>query len=187
MRTALIIHGAYGTPNENWFPWLKQELETRGYQVIIHQFPTPDNQRLPAWLAVAKTYFNQLNANSIVIGHSIGATFILRLLEQLNQPVAIAALVAGFISDLPDSNLNQINHTFYDQPFHWDKIISNAHHFLLYQSPNDPFVPMKHGEELADHLQQYIISIPNAGHFNKASGYHQFPQLLQDLLSQTPS
>ena len=187
MKTALIIHGAYGSPNENWFPWLKKSLEQHGYTVFVPQFPTPENQNLAAWLNTVQPHLDQLNQDSLIIGHSIGATFVLRVLEQLSQPVAVAALVAGFISDLSDSSLNLINHSFYDQPFHWQQIRTNADRFYLYQSPNDPFVSTKHGEELADHLQQRAISISNAGHFNKASGYHQFPQLLQDLLGHTPS
>ena len=27
MTNAIIIHGAYGSPEENWFPWLKMKLE----------------------------------------------------------------------------------------------------------------------------------------------------------------
>ena len=39
MKKVVIIHGANGSPEENWFPWLKKELETKGIEVIIPQFP----------------------------------------------------------------------------------------------------------------------------------------------------
>lgn len=26
MKKALLLHGAYGNPTENWFPWLQQKL-----------------------------------------------------------------------------------------------------------------------------------------------------------------
>ena len=41
MKTAIIIHGTEGYPEENWFPWLKSELEIIGYQTFVPQFPSP--------------------------------------------------------------------------------------------------------------------------------------------------
>ena len=41
-----IIHGIYATPEANWFPWLKKELESRGNEVIVPKFPTPLDQSL---------------------------------------------------------------------------------------------------------------------------------------------
>ena len=52
MKNAIIIHGTYGNPDENWFPWLKIELEKIGYQVYVPTFPTPENQNLEAWLKI---------------------------------------------------------------------------------------------------------------------------------------
>ena len=36
-----IFHGTEGYPEENWFPWLKEKLEAKGYKVFVPQFPTP--------------------------------------------------------------------------------------------------------------------------------------------------
>jgi predicted alpha/beta-fold hydrolase len=33
-----IFHGTEGHPKENWFPWLKSELEAKDYNVIVPQF-----------------------------------------------------------------------------------------------------------------------------------------------------
>ncbi|PIN68395.1 hydrolase, partial [Candidatus Woesearchaeota archaeon CG11_big_fil_rev_8_21_14_0_20_57_5] len=35
MKTVFIFHGTEGYPEENWFSWLKQELERIGYQVVV--------------------------------------------------------------------------------------------------------------------------------------------------------
>jgi predicted alpha/beta hydrolase family esterase len=90
MRTAIIIHGTYGNPDENWFPWLKTELEKIGYQVYAPIFPTPENQNLEAWLKVIGDLHNNIGAKTIFIGHSVGASFILSILESLDLPVRAA-------------------------------------------------------------------------------------------------
>lgn len=49
---AFIFHGAGGHPEENWFPWLKRELEAKGLEVFVPKFPTPEGEGLEAWLKV---------------------------------------------------------------------------------------------------------------------------------------
>jgi predicted alpha/beta hydrolase family esterase len=46
MANIFIIHGSYGNPDENWFPWLKKELEQEGHKVFVPKFPTPEDQSL---------------------------------------------------------------------------------------------------------------------------------------------
>ncbi len=41
MRNIFLIHGSYGHPQENWFPWLKKELESLGHKVYVPAFPIP--------------------------------------------------------------------------------------------------------------------------------------------------
>jgi len=75
-----IIHGAFGNPKENWFPWLKKELEELNETVIVPSFPTPAGQNLENWLKVFKQY--ELTPTTVFVAHSLGAAFVLSLLEQ---------------------------------------------------------------------------------------------------------
>jgi len=40
----VILHGAYGSPQGNWFPYLKTQLELIGQNVLTPQFPVEDHE-----------------------------------------------------------------------------------------------------------------------------------------------
>ena len=80
-----IIHGIHGSPEENWFPWLKKKLELEGCKVFVPRFTNPENPKLNEWLKFFDNYKKYLNENSIVIGHSLGVAFLLKVLEKILQ------------------------------------------------------------------------------------------------------
>ena len=87
MKYAIIIHGTAGNADENWFPWLKKELKKYGYEVIVPQFPTPENQSPENWLKVFENYNNEkyINEDTLLIGHSLGGGFLLWVLENIGK------------------------------------------------------------------------------------------------------
>lgn len=182
MYNAFNFHGTGGYPQENWFPWLKGELEAKGLEVFVPQFPTPKGQSLAAWLEVLKPLEEKITEDTILIGHSLGGIFTLRLLERLKKPVKAVFLVGTPIGIRPLKNYESDN-AFSGFNFDWGKIKSNARNFTVYHSDNDPYVSLGNGEELAKHLGVNLIFIPNAGHFNKAAGYTTFPDLLSKMQS----
>lgn len=174
----MIIHGAYGNPEENWIPWLKSELEKSGHEVFVPRFPTPENQNLENWLKVFKDHEKYLDKDTIVIGHSLGPVFLLTIIE--NKPVKAAFFIAPFVDELNNPDFDNINKTFY-RKFDWNKIKQNCKKFFIYSSDNDPYVPLEKGKELAKNLECELKIVKNAGHFNEKAGYKQFPLLLEDI------
>ncbi len=183
MANVIIIHGAYGNHEENWFPWMKKELENLDCCVFVPKFPTPENQTLENWIKVFEKYEKYLDKNTVVIGHSLGCAFLLNVLERANQPIKSAYLVAGFVSAIGIPELDNITRSFWDRKFDWKKIKSNCRNFTVYHSDNDPYVPLEKGNELAEMLDSSLRIITNAGHFNKNSGYIKFDLLLEDVKS----
>ena len=177
MGKAFIIHGAYGNPNENWFPWLKHELEKIGLTVFAPSFPTPEAQTLENWLEAFSAY--KVDEESILIGHSLGATFILNFLNKSKGKVKAAFLVAGLINPLGKKKFDAINKSFYNK-LSWSKLREQTRYFV-YASDNDPYVPLEEGKRIAKKLDARFRLVKNAGHFNKASGYEKFDLLLEDL------
>lgn len=188
MTTVFIIHGAYGNPEENWFLWLKEKLTEMGCVVFTPTFPTPKDQSLDNWLKALKPFEGYIDEDTIFVGHSLGSTFILSVLEKLSKKVKGTFLVAGFIGPVRDSRdtMNRINSTFCDRNFKWDKIKGNCGKFVLINSDNDPYVPLEIAENVSRPLGVPLTIIRDAGHFNKDSGYTRFPELLdmiEDLIS----
>jgi len=174
-----IIHGSYGNPYENWFPWLKEKLEKNDNQVIIPNFPTPDNQILENWMKIIIPYFENTNKDVIFVGHSLGPAFILSVLEKINHPIKACFFVAGFIGDLKNTDFDKINNTFTNKSFDWKKIRENCPRFIIINSKDDPYVPLEKGKELANNLNTELIIFEKAGHFNESSGFTKFPELLE--------
>jgi len=181
MKTAIIIHGAYGNSDENWFPWLKTELEKIGYNVYVPNFPTPENQNLKSWLGIMSNLYQHIDSQTILIGHSVGVAFILSVLELLNSPIKAIFLVSGFLGLLDNKEFDDLNKEFTVKKFDWDKIESNVPKIFLYHSDNDSYVPINKAYELGEKLKVEPVVVNNAGHFNSKSGYNDFPQLLSDI------
>lgn len=178
MTNIIIIHGTGGSPECNWFPWLKSELEKIGCQVFVPKFSTPENQSLESWLKVFEDYKQYLDQDSIIIGHSLGSTFLLSVLEKLKYSTKASFLVSGFIGLLNNSEFDELNKTFVIKNFDWIKIKNNCQKFFVINSDNDPYVPLEKGKELAKNLDTELVVLENAGHINKESGYVEFGFLL---------
>lgn len=180
MREVFIFHGTAGSPEGNWFPWLKGELEKIGCNVTVPRFPTPEGQSLDSWLGVLKGYKPQITESAILIGHSLGGLFLLRVLEWLPHPVAAAYFVAAPIGVKPILYYEG-DEKFSGFKFDWEEIKRKAGNFFVYHSDNDPYVSLGNGRELAKQLGVPLTFIPNAGHLNAESGYVKFERLLSDV------
>jgi len=180
-----IIHGSYGNPQENWFPWLKQELEKLGHAVFVPEFPTPKDQNLENWMGEFQEgmHYHLLDEESVFVGHSLGPAFILSVLEELEIPKPIRAcfFVAGFIGKLNNPEFDEINKTFAEKEFNWERIKKNCERFVMYHSNNDPYVPIEKAKELSEKLNCKLKVIKGAGHFNEKAGYTEFKLLLEDI------
>ena len=178
-----IFHGTEGYPEENWFPWFKQELEQKGHRVFVPQFPSPPtvSAKIEEWFAVLEDYQQYIDSDTIIIGHSLGGVFLLRLLEKLGHPLKAACFVGSPIGIRPILNYDR-DQAFSSFDFDWPKIKNQAQNFVVFHSDDDPYVSLENGQKLAENLGVELSFIPGAGHFNKKAGYLQFPQLRDEVL-----
>ena len=179
--SAVIIHGTGGYPERNWFPWLKTRLIARGIEATVPKFRTPEGQSLSSWRDTFASEVGVVTSETILVGHSIGAAFVLNLLNKADTPAKAVFLVAGFIGSLGQPQFDTLNESFFREEFDWDKIRKNSGKLFLYAGENDPYVKSEKGIELAKLLKTDLIVIPNGGHLNQDAGFKEFPGLLEDL------
>jgi len=183
MKTAFIFHGTEGYLKENWFPWMKKELEQEGYRVFVPQFPSPPivPAKISEWFDVFKDFEKFIDENTILVGHSLGGTFVLRVLEKLDHPIKAAFFVGTPIGVQPILNYDR-DSSFSGFSFDWENIKKKAAHFAVFQADNDPYVSLGNGQELAKKLSVKLDFVPNAGHFNAKAGYLKFEKLRDKVL-----
>jgi predicted alpha/beta hydrolase family esterase len=185
MKNALILHGAGNDHTGNWFPWLNDELKKKDYKVWVPDLPNSDVPNLKDWL---ETVFSnkewKFDKESIIVGHSAGATFILRILEKLSVGIKIhkAILVSGPAQMGKISDYFPYKREMVTPPFDWDKIKNSCEKFYFVYSDNDKY---QCGEENSKIFQEYLggelILKKGQGHFNLEVGpeYKQFPLLVK--------
>ena len=184
MKNALILHGADGSSRENWFPWLKMELEKRGYKVWVPNLPNSKTPILRDWLdAIFSNKDGHFDSNSIIVGHSMGATLALRLLEKIQGNVKInkAVLVAGPVELGTKPEYFIYKKDLVTPRFNWPKIKKSAKQFYFIHSDNDKYQCGKEqGEIMKQNLGGELIVISGGGHFSSEESleYTQFPLLL---------
>ncbi|MCB1538967.1 MAG: alpha/beta hydrolase [Alphaproteobacteria bacterium] len=169
--SVLVFHGTMGSPEGNWFPWLKAQLP----DVVVPRLPTPEGQDPRNWLAAIPA----IGPDDILIGHSCGATFLLHVLEGLAAPVRQSVFVSPVMGVLGLPEYDRLNRAFFDYPFDWTKIRANMERSAIFHGDNDPYVPMMQAFELHNALGGHIEIIPGGGHLNGESGFSAFPRLLE--------
>lgn len=192
MRNIFIIHGSYGSPQENWFPWLKKELSKLGHRVLVPQFPVPPvekqnssygGHKLSEWIETLNDYKKYIDGETIFIAHSRGCIFTYQYLAKINPTISATFLVAPWINFLWYPKNNKKIDSFHKIPFDWKQIKKGSRYFEIYQSTNDD-TPVSEGKEVAKNLNARLIIVKNAGHFNFSSDkkFKEFPMLFKSIV-----
>ena len=170
---AILIHGnGGGTAGDIWFPWLERELSALGLEVINQTFPDNIRARAKIWLP----FLDELGAddNTILIGHSSGAVAAMRYAE--THRIAGSILVSVCHTDLGDADERASG--YYMAPWQWQKIRGNQPWIAIYQSTDDPLIPVAEARFVASQLKCSYFEFEDRGHF---VDQHDFPEVVRFL------
>jgi uncharacterized protein len=173
----VILHGKGSNHEDNWFPWLKTELEKLGHNVWVPDLPNPETPNIKVFNEYLTNSSHDFNDN-IIIGHSSGSVAILGLLQDLNDDNKIntAILVGTFHGNLGSDELNGV-----DIQINYELVKTKSKKFIVIQENNDPRVPLEGGKWVGEQLGAELIIMPGNDHFSYMLNpkYREFPELLE--------
>ncbi|MDD5750668.1 MAG: alpha/beta fold hydrolase [Candidatus Pacebacteria bacterium] len=162
IKRVLIIHGWGSNSKEHWFLEEKNRLETKGFAVSVPDMPDSQTPKKDAWLKVIEEF--SPDENSILIGHSLGGTAILRYLEKAGRKVGASIIVAAPVRKL-GSGFEAIEN-FLEPNFVWEKIKEKCGCFAIFNQTEDPYVALEHGRDLAGYLGGELVVVEGTNHFD---------------------
>lgn len=180
MKRVFIMHGFQGTPNGGWRPWLMGELEKRYIYACSLPMPEPEHPVRSEWVDEIVRQTDRSAIDEVfLVGHSLGATAILRYLEDERAlKISGAVLVSGAIHGNGRSGAVD---AFFDGGYDFGKIRSKCSRFVVIHGDNDTRVPLSDAETVARELDCPLIVVGNGGHLNAESGHLTLPQCLEAL------
>lgn len=177
----LLIHGSFGSPFSNWIPYLRNELESKGFEVYTPDFPTGvGKQNYDNWSKLLSVYLdaNIINKNTIIFAHSIAPIFICKFLVENKLKIKRLVCVCGFNNYLGiDEEYDAVNESMYFDNL--DDVKDFCNDIICLYSDNDPYVKYDAEKEFADIIANKQVVISDGGHLNSESGYTEFTDLLK--------
>jgi len=187
-KRVFIIHGWDGYPEEGIFPWLKKELQNRGFAVFNPAMPNPLTPKIEEWIPFLAEQVGKIDEETFFVGHSIGAQAVIRYLETLseNEKAGGVFLLAPWFhlteEAFEDDDDPLIAQPWIETPIDYEKVKQKANKITAVFSDNDPVVPLADAEIFKDKLSAKIIVEHDKGHFSGDSGIKELPSTLEAVL-----
>jgi predicted alpha/beta hydrolase family esterase len=173
-RQILFIQGAGDGTHDAWDDKLVRSLETelgRQYAVRYPRMPDEANPHYPSWKAALFKELDELDDTAILIGHSVGATFLIHALAEQRPKRKWSAVLliaplflgdGGWPGDETDPVTNLAAELRADVPV------------FLYHGTADDEVPF-------EHMELYAKTIPHAAARVLANRDHQLNNDLSEI------
>ncbi|MFZ5364057.1 MAG: class I tRNA ligase family protein, partial [Patescibacteria group bacterium] len=187
-QKVLLIHGFEGSGEGNWLPWLKKELEARGFEVYNPTMTTSEHPTVESWMKELMPFMEKLGEGDIIVGHSLGSKAALHLIEKTKKKIGHLFLIASAVGTVEERDWEKFRKEwngsdidalkeFWHAPINWgaaDKFVQNKNIVL---SDDDPYIKKETHKDLPTGWFYELWS--GFGHFQDK----QIPELLDLILS----
>lgn len=177
MLQTIIIPDTVKSDNQNGLNWIKTELKKRNIKVTDVGFP--EEYSFNEWEKALAPFTKDIGISTIFIAIGGGVPFILKQIEL--RPITSMGifLIGGFTGKTGTKEYD--NNLIEDINF--QEIKKKVMRFFIYNSQDDPLVPIDNGQQLAKNLDTDLFELEDSGHFNKDQSHEDFEEILIDILS----
>ena len=190
MKNAILIHGwntkdEYYDPkrptasNDHWFPWLTKQLVLKDINTVSIEMPNGYYPEYQVWKRELQRY--DIGEQTLLVGHSCGAGFLVRWLSETDMKVGKVVLVAPWLGLGASAETFDMN--FFD--FEIDPDIAQKTAGLVVFISDDDYKNVVNSTKI---LRDKLVGanfrdFKGKGHFIRSSlGTEEFPELLEELL-----
>lgn len=183
MKRAIIVHRWSGSPETDWYPWLKKMLEEKGYAVTAPTIPDPHMPTIEAWQASLTAAVGTPDGELVFVGHSIGCQAVLRYLASVEGSVKVAnvVLVAPWLqlANLEGPEEEKIGQPWEKTPIDWNAVRAHAPSATLIFSDDDMYVPTVNKDLFAAQWPEAkAVMVHAMGHI---TGVVELPEVLNTI------
>ena len=182
MQNLFIIHSYNADTKESFGLDLQKKAEELGLKVYFPDFPTRKNARYNSWREIMDGYRirDELNSESIIVAHSLGAHFIPKYISESNISIKMYVSCAGFLNDHSGrQDLQEIVNDFKPTDEQIERFIGLCNSRFSIYSNNDHMNPQEELENYADRFCATRVFVPDVGHMGKSSGIKELPKVIE--------
>src|SRR3989344_3386873 len=151
VKRFVLLHGREATPDDNFWPWIKTELEARGYEVQMPALPNTNEPGDEEQADYAEQHCT-FDEHTAVIGHSFGGIVALRLLERGHKVHRVTFVSAPVSGKFLDTKVRASVTAAAKKGFDYKKIKKSANGFVVLYDSTDKVVPVSDAQTLSGEL-----------------------------------
>lgn len=175
LKNREIDFNRHGLRKDDWQDNLNKLLG-EGFEVVRPEMPSKRNAKYVEWKIWFEKFIPFLESEIILVGSSLGASFVAKYLAENDFPKKIKAvfLIAGAFAD----NLPEYQLLDFTPPFNLEKLRLQAQRIFLYHSKDDDVVPFDDVNKFKEALPEATVRVfVDRQHFNQ----EELPELLEDI------
>lgn len=176
----LLLHAHKGSSRNEYIPWLKKELESRGAQsVTTLDLPGGANPDMETQLAFLEDTYT-FTERTVVVTHSLSGPLMLKMLPRLKKKIYKVVFVAPPLKPVFIDKERPELEQYTDWEFDFDAASKNVQRVVVVADTYDPVVPKAQTETIARSLGgRYTLREAEEAHFDGAVE----PEVLHAVLS----